>query len=328
MNDLNYNDLNDRIDTLYHSTDSFVSRVPVSDLSVTESTSVSPDGKKLTTVSFGGGPISKEETTAAKHSFTDMVSRLANLKDPLKRDLSSLGHDVSLVEQAINNSADLCLVIDLNNQEKHGYPLTQFRRSELDPLIRNIRKESSIPLNPGRFTNAFTESIVTYEADVCTKDGEFINDFRTMIENAIRSWEDFILSIMPETCGAIAARRALEHERRLWEDDMASRRNKVAELENHELGWVEISGQLVQHGMYVKAKGNNNNSMEHRGFPTQQTVDFEAEEVVPIFDVNFGEQLTLSKQDNRWWMLTCETTEELKLINDYYWELYNPPKFQ
>ena len=48
---------------------------------------------------------------------------LASLKDNIKNCLEKKGLDKNLIEIEINNSLHLQVLIDIVNQEKHGYPL-------------------------------------------------------------------------------------------------------------------------------------------------------------------------------------------------------------
>jgi hypothetical protein len=63
---------------------------------------------------------------------------LATLKDHLKNQLTTHGLDKNIVEREIDSSLHLQVLIDLVNQEKHGYPLTKHIRSNKNPVIKEM----------------------------------------------------------------------------------------------------------------------------------------------------------------------------------------------
>jgi len=73
-----------------------------------------------------------------------ILHNLASLKDHLKNCLKSKGQNQNIVEDEINKSLHLQVLIDLVNQEKHGYPLTKSNRSGKNPLIRMPREMLNI----------------------------------------------------------------------------------------------------------------------------------------------------------------------------------------
>ena len=91
------NDLQDRIDVLYHVTSDFVARAPVAEICIEETSSVGEDGKETIQIHFGGGQLSRAEELSAKATLTDIVSRLANLKDPLKNAVANSGRNSQIL---------------------------------------------------------------------------------------------------------------------------------------------------------------------------------------------------------------------------------------
>lgn len=328
MNEVDVNKLQDRIDILYHATNDFVNRAPVAEIALDEKTYIDEDGKENIIMSFSGGEHSEQELLSAKHIFTDIVSRLANLKDALKNEIKDICSDPSLVEEHINSSEYLSLIMDLNNSEKHGYPLTKHRRSNVDPKVVNIRKDLLVPLVPGKFTNAFTETIVVFAADVVNLENEILHDFRDVIDNAITAWEDFCILHLKDKCTTIIKRRDLNLRQEIWQEDHNSRGQQVSKILNQEKNWQVIHGNEVIPLMFVKAIGKQENSRAIMGYPCRPHDQFVDEKYVPLIDVEFGHQTQLSKEKNSWSLLVVDTQEELKLVNDYYWELHNPPKFE
>jgi len=69
-----------------------------------------------------------------------VIDHLAHIKDPLKAKIESIKLNKKIIEDEINNSYALKILIDLSNSAKHGYPLTKPERSGLSPKIDNIEK--------------------------------------------------------------------------------------------------------------------------------------------------------------------------------------------
>ncbi len=69
-----------------------------------------------------------------------ILYNLASLKDNLKNCLRSKGLDPNIVELEIDNSLHLQVLVDIINQEKHGYPLTRTNRSNKNPIISDLRQ--------------------------------------------------------------------------------------------------------------------------------------------------------------------------------------------
>lgn len=317
------NDLQDRIDVLYHVTSDFVTRAPVAEICIEETSSVGEDGKETRQIHFGGGQLTRAEELSAKATLTDIVSRLANLKDPLKNAVANSSRNAQTVEDHINSSYHLGIIVDLNNAEKHGYPLTRHTRSGIDPRIENIRKELAIPLVSGKFSNALTDGIVLFEADIVDRGGNRAADFRELIENAITDWEDFCIANLASDSAAIIDRRDKQQREEAWALDHGSRGERVQQLIADEATWYDIQGDEIVPGMFVSATGFQENAATLMGFPTGQADT----DTIVIFDVVFGQNASLGKTTNNWKIFTAAEQSDLKLVNDYYWELYNRPKF-
>jgi len=84
MNENSFESIQLRIDILYEASASFVQREAVAPIAFDEEQYTDDEGREMSRLSFGGGDISQKETIKAMHNFSDIVSRLANLKDPLK----------------------------------------------------------------------------------------------------------------------------------------------------------------------------------------------------------------------------------------------------
>lgn len=66
-----------------------------------------------------------------------ILYNLSSLKDNLKNCFKNKGLNPQIVEDEINNSLHLQVLIDIVNQEKHGYPLKRSNRSNKNPLIKH-----------------------------------------------------------------------------------------------------------------------------------------------------------------------------------------------
>ena len=327
MSGIDVNDLKSRIDILYHVTDVYVERTAVAPLSVEQQVNTDAEGNETFTISFGGGEMSPKETLQARSTILSIISEIANLKDNLKNKMDMEGKNSKLVEQEIDSSSHLSAIVDLNNSVKHGYPLKKYKRTNYDPRIANIRKEMGVPLTPGKFTNVFSESVVTFEADVVNKTGDLVHDFRDLTESALSAFEDFCIINLPNDSGEILARRDKIKRKSEWQLDHFSRGKDVEKIISNPNNWHEIIGQQVQAGMVVKATGFQENAATLMGFPSEASETIASKDTIRMFDVTFGNQVNLGKKSNKWELLVVDKQSDLKLVNDYYWEMFNPPDF-
>ena len=79
--------------------------------------------------------------------------------------------------------------------------------------------------------------------------------------------------------------------------------------------------------MVVKATGFQENAATLMGFPSEVSETIASKDIIRIFDVTFGNQVNLGKKSNKWELLVVDKQSDLKLVNDYYWEMFNPPDF-
>ena len=153
------------------------------------------DGKLFTvTISFDA----KHDENETINRINTIISNLANLKDHLKTKLKQQGGDESDIENEINQSLPLQLVLDLHNQEKHGYPLTKIRRSQKDPKIINVSK--GISSRPGMRATKFirdratgaghTDNMaVVITGEVVDGQGNLLYGLNDLIDKALSAWE-------------------------------------------------------------------------------------------------------------------------------------------
>jgi len=154
-------------------------------------TTVGGDPKCLN-VSFDNGQ-SESETTNIVLAINE---HLAKLKDHLK---TKLGSQRQLVEDTINDSFELQLIMDLSNAEKHGYPLDRRERSNRSPRLVNIRTSVMIPPQEEIGINLRTGEVVKQgncrievQAEVVNNAGELICRWPGLVDKALKEWEHFI----------------------------------------------------------------------------------------------------------------------------------------
>lgn len=150
------------------------------------------DPKHTIEISFNNGQSDSKTTDII---FT-IIEHLAKLKDHLK---NKLGIQKQFVEDKINESFFLRLIIDLSNSEKHGYPLTNPERTGKSPRLQNIRTSLMIPPQEEIGINIHTGEVVKLgncrivaQAEVVEKDGELICMWYELVDGAIKEWEGFI----------------------------------------------------------------------------------------------------------------------------------------
>jgi hypothetical protein len=188
---VDFNDLSKRIDRLY---------ISIGELST-------PDYHKSIKWATGTLDISfgSTDNTADETKILNVISAMADLKDNLKKRMVIKGLNESLVDTEINNNLPLQLITDLDNQQKHGYPLTKFRRSKRDPLIQNVK--SFLAMKLGQASDAGfsldlvnqnvnmvgdTQGKTQIEADITDSSGNSICTLDEMVYDSMRLWETFI----------------------------------------------------------------------------------------------------------------------------------------
>ena len=118
--------------------------------------------------------------------------------DILKKKLKDRGDDSQIIEDEVNSSLYLQLILDLSNQEKHGYPLTETRRSKKDPLIKNVGRALSPSNKPDNIRyelsdgSAMMNVMVIITADVTDSKGNLLCRLDELIGNAQKAWEQII----------------------------------------------------------------------------------------------------------------------------------------
>jgi hypothetical protein len=180
---MHYNDLNSRLERIYISINTKLEDGTAEYLRFNRETG-----------SFSSNPNQVLE------KILSIVSNLSNLKDHLKKAATSKGVDKNLIEKEIENYLPLKLIIDINNAEKHGYPVTS-KRSNLDPKIVNVSsglkvvgdEATSISIHPdGRIEQSGNVETIL-DADIVDFHNNKICKFSELRIKSIDAWEKIIL---------------------------------------------------------------------------------------------------------------------------------------
>ena len=188
---MDYNDINSRLGRLYLS----INQKFEGDVLEHIQTKKVTDGKKVTiSITFDA----KHDENETINRINNIIGNLANLKDHLKTRLKQQGVDPQKIEDDINQNLPLQIILDLNNQEKHGYPITKIRRSGKDPKIINISK--ALSSRPGVRATAFIRDPITgagvtnnmaivITAEVVDSQGNRLYYLNDLIDKSLNSWE-------------------------------------------------------------------------------------------------------------------------------------------
>lgn len=144
-----------------------------------------------------------EETEMVEKIF-NVINNIASLKDHLKNKLESVRKDPTAVEDMINNSKTLSLILDLWNQDKHGYPLKKTNRSNLNPQIINVNQglvisnssnKASVSFRITQDSASYTSSenaAIAISGEVVDGSGKFIISVENMFRQATADLEGFL----------------------------------------------------------------------------------------------------------------------------------------
>jgi len=143
------------------------------------------------------------ETEMIERIFS-VINNIASLKDHLRNKLESTGKDPMLVENMINGSKVLSLILDLWNQDKHGYPLKKTSRSSLNPQIINVNQGLVISNSSNKAFASFNitadsaslasseNAAIAISGEVIDGSGKFIMSVENMFRQAIIDLESFL----------------------------------------------------------------------------------------------------------------------------------------
>lgn len=131
---MDYNDLSSRLEKTLNSLNGRFNDEIAVYVTHDQKEEINPDKTKTTTYSFSY-TFGKDDQETIVNKIFIILYNLSSIKDNLKNIFKSKGINPKQVEDEINNSIHLQVLIDIVNQEKHGYPLKQTNRSNKNPLI-------------------------------------------------------------------------------------------------------------------------------------------------------------------------------------------------
>jgi len=157
----------------------------------------------------------KVEYHIGKHDQETLINRIAiilyniaSLKDHTKNHIKNIGGSPQIVEDEINNSLHLQVLIDIVNQEKHGYPLRS-RRSLKDPLIKKITESYQVTTSGSNQGKGSSLIFMTQQgfkhvgdgkeqmvivADITDGNGNFLFSLDELVETSFSQMEKLILN--------------------------------------------------------------------------------------------------------------------------------------
>lgn len=131
---MDYNDFSERLKRTLNSLNArFNDDIEVFVTNV-EKVTINPDNSKTTTINISYS-FGKESYETIMNKIFIILYNLSSLKDHLKNILNKKGINQQEVEDEINNSLHMQVLIDIVNQEKHGSPLKKTNRSNKNPKI-------------------------------------------------------------------------------------------------------------------------------------------------------------------------------------------------
>ncbi len=165
-------------------------------------TVVQTDKMKVVLQDFREG-FSDDELTNYAHT---VIHNIANLRDHLSRWAAHNGHDKTKVDKIVDNSLNLQIIIDLSNNDKHGYPPRKRGHSGKCPQLVNInrvmqlktqaKRGSTIGMTLGAggvprfFGDGTAKAIIT--GDVVDNDNNRIGDLHEIATKAVEAWEQLL----------------------------------------------------------------------------------------------------------------------------------------
>ena len=148
------------------------------------------------------GTFDKGSIAEKENKILIIIHNLANLKDHLKQIMQSKGGDKQKIEDEIDASPALQIIIDLANSEKHTYP-TRSNRSGLNPKLDEIHSFMSLSVSSPEEVSSFTfnpygsfqatgDVGVNISADILDEHNNKIMTLDEHIEKSIIKWEEII----------------------------------------------------------------------------------------------------------------------------------------
>lgn len=170
---MNYNDIKSRLQRTFTSLDERF------DKNVSEHINIEPWENGLgESWTFGSS-----DSESVLNRVMIILHNLASLKDNLKNSLKKNGFSPQIVEEEINNSIHLKVLIDIVNQEKHGSPLRN-PRSNMDPYISDLNQG----LRVGDKREGFKGPVIFIDGLILDKEGHRLFTLDQLVETCYEIW--------------------------------------------------------------------------------------------------------------------------------------------
>ena len=138
-----------------------------------------------------------------------IVHNIAHLKDHLKKWAAHNGQEKLKVQQAIEQSLALQIIIDLSNNDKHGYPPRDGGMSKRSPNLVDINRVMQLETQAQKgsmigitfdangvlksFGDGTAKAVVT--GSVVDANGDNIGDFYNIANDAVKAWEELLADL-------------------------------------------------------------------------------------------------------------------------------------
>ena len=149
------------------------------------------------------GGLSEADLSNIAHS---LIHNIANLRDNLKKWAARNGKDKTQIDTALNNSRALQVIVDLSNNDKHGYPPRNGGYSGKSPKVDKVErfmqmttkaeKGSSVRLTfnsdglPKVSGDGTAKVIIS--GDILDRDDNKIGDLHETTLEAVKTWESVL----------------------------------------------------------------------------------------------------------------------------------------
>lgn len=328
---IDYNDIETRIKLLYKATDSYINKTSFVRPQILKEDLEKSPGKTTFKITIGGRKMTDEDTLETINYINQMVDSLANLKDnttnALKFEGISKKQSENIINSYIDNSLELCIITDLDNQNKHGYPLRR-TRSKFTPLIRNIRPEMTIPLFFG-WTDLFNNGKVLFEADIIDNNGQIITTFRKIIERSVELWENFYLQYLPSKSKEIKDRIIREEKRNQKLQEYSELEKLVLTEIEKPSNWRLITNpDNLSRDMFLKVFDKNTDKELFRGVSISNIYVYRLKRTINVYNIFLlGEQRMISIDEYNWIIFYPNERLILKKIKYFYFQLNEMNRF-
>jgi hypothetical protein len=193
---MDFNDINSRLKRIY----SAIGKQTEHDVSSNVKQVFEKSGDE-----YGVGVVfGKRDETELQNIAFGIINTIASLKDHLKTKIKANGGNPKSVENMINGSIELMLIMDLWNQDKHGYPLTKNNRSKKNPRVVNFTQGLTMSggtqatvtfkVTPAGINHVSSteNTVIKINAEIVDEHGTLIMPLDKMIDASVIIIENFV----------------------------------------------------------------------------------------------------------------------------------------